>query len=193
MKKSLGKIFIISGPSQVGKDSIVRKLHHRRSLNLIHVITNTTRSKRLGEKHKIYINFLTDKQFDKLIATNKLLEWAMFSGFRYGTSKQPVLKALQQGHNVILNIEYQGARQVKSKIPEAVLIFINAESPKEIKRRIYASPKMTVTQKLTRWQTAQKELQAKKHFTYEVINRRDKLEETVNEVAKIIKTELKSP
>lgn len=191
-----GHLFIVSGPSQVGKDTIVRRLEQEKSLHLAHIITNTTRPSRRGERNGVYINFLTEAAFQKLIDNDELLEWAIpYTGLgaKYGTPKKPVLDALGQGRNVILNIEVQGARQIKAKIPQAVLIFITAESAAEVKRRIFASPKMTLQQKTYRWQRAQIELKAKKIYTHVIINRRNQLEKTISEVQHLIKHHLASP
>jgi guanylate kinase len=185
-----GKLFIISGPSQVGKDTIVKILQRDRRLNLAHIITNTTRPKRAGERNHVYINFLSEIAFNNLIKTNQLLEWANVNGYHYGTPKQPVLKELTKGRSVILNIEVRGAAQIKAKLPRTILIFIKAESSAEIKRRIFASPKMTTAIKQKRWRTAQAELKASKNYDYIVVNRWGQLKATVTEVKKIIKRHL---
>lgn len=188
-----GKLFIISGPSQIGKDVIVRKLQLDRSLKLTHVITNTTRRKRPGERHRVYINFLTETEFQKLINNSELLEWAIpyvGQGARYGTPKKPVMEMLNKGHNVMLNIDTQGALQVKTKLPKTTLIFITAESAQEVKRRIFASTKMTLKQKQDRWLQAIHELKVKDKYDYIVINNWGKLNETIKEVKNIIKKEI---
>ncbi len=189
----MGKLFVISGPSQVGKDSLVKLIHRDQSLNLKHIITNTTRAKRPGERHRIYINFLTEVEFQKLIDQDELLEWAIpynDLGARYGTPKTPVLTALNKGRNVILNIDTQGARQIKNQIPEAILIFITAESPQEVKRRIFASSKMALAAKQSRWQQAIQELKKQPDYDYTVVNRLGKLRDTVNQVRNIIRQEI---
>ncbi len=188
-----GRLFIISGPSQIGKDSIVKLIHRDYSLNLTHVITNTTRAKRPGERHRVYINFLTETEFQRLIDRDELLEWAIpyrDLEARYGTPKTPVLTALNKGQNVILNIDTQGALQIKNKMPETILIFITAESPQEVKRRIFASSKMTLAAKESRWRQAVEELKKQPYYDYTVINRLGKLRDTVNQVRNIIRQKI---
>lgn len=191
MKKK-GTLFIISGPSQVGKDSVITAIKKIRSLNLKSIVTNTTRPRRPGEKNGQQLNFLTDKQFNKLINTNQLLEWACVRGYKFGTPKKEILSALNKGYNVIINVDVQGAIKINKLINNCILIFITAESPAEIKKRIYASYKMTAKQKAYRWQEAKKELKAMKLYDYIVINRWQKLPETVNKVVKIIKKHIEN-
>ncbi len=185
-----GKLFIISGPSQVGKDSIVRALWSERTLNFARIITNTTRAKRPGEKNGITYNFLSDSEFDDLIKRDGLIEWANVRNARFGTPKAAVLEALQRGHNVILQIDVQGAAQVKTKLPDTILIFVTAESAAEVKRRIMASSKMTPQQKADRWQEAQRELKEQPNYQYSVVNRFGHLDSTLAEVRRIIIKEL---
>jgi len=187
-----GKLFIISGPSQVGKDSIVSRLKRDQSLHLAHIIGNTTRPKRPGEQQHIYLNFWSEGQFQKLIDRGEFLEWAIVHDYHYGTLKQPVVEALKQGLNVILNIDVQGAEQIKTKMSEVKLIFITAESPAELKRRIFASTKMTLQRKNARWTSAQKELKEMPKYEHVVVNRLNRLNETVAKVKRIITQELKA-
>lgn len=185
-----GKLFIVSGPSQVGKDSVVRSVKRDLGLNLKHIVTNTTRIPRPGEKNGVTYNFLTDDEFKSLIKQGELLEWARVRQALFGTPKKPVLQALEKGYNVILQIDVQGAAQVKAQLPETVLIFITAESVQEIKRRIFASTRMTLTLKESRWQEAVRELKSQPNYDYIVINRLDKLKDTVKQVRNIIKQEI---
>ena len=185
MKKT-GKLFIISGPSQVGKDSVVRTLKKNKALGLTGIVTNTTRAKRPGEKSGVELNFLTDKKFDELIKKGELLEWAYVRGGRFGTPKKPVISALNKRQDVIINIDVQCTKKVVKQMPQAITIFITAESTNEVRRRIFLSKKMTLKQKKYRWQEAQKELKAMKHYDYIVINRWGKLAETTKRVANII-------
>lgn len=182
-----GKLFIISGPSQVGKDSLVRTLIKIKSLKLKGIVTNTTRPRRPGEKSGVGLNFLTDKKFDELIKNNELLEWANVRGGRFGTPKKPVVSALSKGDNVIINIDVQGASKVAKLIPQAVRIFITAESTNEVKRRIFTSSKMSLEQKKFRWQEAIKELKASAQYDYVVVNYWGEKTKTISQLVKIIK------
>jgi len=187
-----GKLFIVSGPSQVGKDSIVRALWLDRNLKLTHVITNTTRAKRSGEKQGITYNFLTEKKFTSLIKRGELLEWAKVRQAHFGTPKKPVLAALKKGRNVILQIDVQGAAQIKAQLPPTVLIFVTAENNQEIKRRIFVSSKMTLDQKKHRWLEAKQELKSIKKYDYKIINHWGQLKDAVQKVKEIILKHLKA-
>lgn len=188
--KPQGKLFIISGPSRVGKDTLVAKLKKIKSLRLRGVVTNTTRAKRPGEKSGVELNFLTDQEFDKLIADKKLLEWARVRGSRFGTPKNHVLDNLKNGYNVIINIDVQGAAKIVKKIPQAVLIFITAESQDEIRRRIFTSKKMSMEQKKSRWQEAERELKSMPNYHYIVVNKWGKINQTTNRLVRIINSHI---
>lgn len=186
--KLTGKLFIISGPSQVGKDSLVRALLKIKALKLTGIVTNTTRAKRPGERSGVGLNFLSEKKFDELIKNNELLEWAHVRGGRFGTPKKPVLAALSNGQNVIINIDVQGANKVVKILPQAIRIFITAESTNEIKRRIFASNKMTLEQKNHRWQEAIRELKESQYYNFIVVNRWGQKAKTIRKLAQIIKS-----
>jgi len=186
-KKSVGKLFIISGPSQMGKDTIIRKLLKVKSLKLHGIVTNTTRAPRPGEIPGKELNFLTIPQFKILIRKKQLLEWARVRGALFGTPKKSVLEKLSDNKNILMTINVDGAMSVKSKLPQnTILIFLTAESNKEVRRRIFLSPKMTPDQKKYRWNEAKKEFRFKKRYDYIVINRWKKLPQTIKEIQKII-------
>ncbi len=191
MKRLKGKLFIISGPSQVGKDSVVADLLKIKKIKLATVITYTTRTIRQGEQKDKVHKFVKEKFFRKLIKQHQLLEWKNVHGKHYGTPKKEVLNKLAAGYNVILNIDVKGALKVKKHLPKSILIFITAESIREIKRRIYESPIMNLMQKNRRWLSAQKELRYQKYYNYTVINRWNKLPQTINQIIKIITKYLK--
>lgn len=188
--RNSGKLFIISGPSQVGKDTIVRALWRERSLRPARVITNTTREPRPGERQGVTYNFMPAEKFELLMKRGDLLEWARVRNAYFGTPKQPVLENLRRGKNVFLQIDVQGASQIKNKLPDTILIFVTAESPTEVRRRIYASTKMTPGQKADRWAEAQRELKAKINYKYVVINRFGELPNTLAKVKAIVRSEL---
>lgn len=185
--KTTGKLFIVSGPSQVGKDSLVRTLKKIKPLKLTGIVTNTTRPRRPGEQSGVELNFLTEKKFDELIKNNELLEWTYVRGGRFGTPKKPVLTALNRGENVLINIDVQGAAKVVKLIPQAIRIFITAESAGEVKRRIFASSKMTLEQKKFRWQEAIKELKEIPKYDHMVINYWGQRTRAIRQLTQIIK------
>lgn len=130
-----GKTFIISGPSGVGKGSVLRVLLERRD-NVYVSVSATTRPKRDGEEDGVHYHFLDVETFRQRIARNEFLEYAEYVGNFYGTPKEFVDSAMDEGRDVILEIDVQGALQVAAKRPEAILIFIAPPSWEELERRL---------------------------------------------------------
>lgn len=190
MKRRSGKLFIISGTSQVGKTTVARALARRRNLRVTRIVTATTRPQRPEDKLATY-HFLTTKQFKTMLQRGELLEWAKVHHHYYGTPRRPVAQALTRGRNVLLVIDVQGAQQILKIFPTAVTIFITAESRAEIKRRILESNHIPDNQKPSRWQSTLKELQMAKRYQHRVVNRWGQLPQTVAAVSKIIKRRLK--
>ena len=185
--KRLGKLFIISGTSQVGKSAVARALQRDRKLHITNIRTNTTRPRRSEDKRSRQYHFHSPQEFKRLRRQGELLEWAKVHAYYYGTPRAAVARALKRGRNVTLVIDVQGARQVKRLIPQAITIFITAESAAEIKRRIMNSPHIPAGQKAARWRSAQQELKAMKKYDYIVINRWGKLADAARRVGSIIK------
>ncbi|MYW61576.1 MULTISPECIES: guanylate kinase [unclassified Streptomyces] len=129
------RLTVLSGPSGVGKSTVVahmRKEHPEVWLS----VSATTRKPRPGEKHGVQYFFVSDEEFDKLIANGELLEWAEFAGNRYGTPRHAVLDRLEAGEPVLLEIDLQGARQVKESMADAQLVFLAPPSWEELVRRL---------------------------------------------------------
>ncbi|MEU9333429.1 guanylate kinase [Streptomyces sp. NPDC048290] len=129
------RLTVLSGPSGVGKSTVVahmRKEHPEVWLS----VSATTRRPRPGEKHGVHYFFVTDEEMDKLIANGELLEWAEFAGNRYGTPRTAVHERLETGEPVLLEIDLQGARQVRGSMPEAQLVFLAPPSWEELVRRL---------------------------------------------------------
>ncbi|MCI0383390.1 guanylate kinase [Streptomyces sp. CNQ085] len=129
------RLTVLSGPSGVGKSTVVahlRKVHPEIWLS----VSATTRRPRPGEQHGVQYFFVDDEEFDKLIANGELLEWAEFAGNRYGTPRRAVLERLEAGEPVLLEIDLQGARLVRESMPEARLVFLAPPSWEELVRRL---------------------------------------------------------
>jgi guanylate kinase len=129
------RLTVLSGPSGVGKSTVVahlRKEHPEIWLS----VSATTRKPRPGEKHGVQYYFVDHDEFDKLVANGELLEWAEFAGNRYGTPRKAVLEHLERGEPVLLEIDLQGARQVRQSMPDALLVFLAPPSWEELVRRL---------------------------------------------------------
>lgn len=182
MKK--GKLLIISGFSGVGKGTVVKHMLENYEDYKISV-SATTREPRAGEENGIHYHFLTKEQFENMIAENQLLEHANYVGNYYGTPKDFVEKTIEQGENVILEIETQGAIQVKEKIPEAIMVFILPPSAAALKERLVGRKSETaevIAERLTKAAEETKELE---HYEYFVIN--DEVEKCADDIDKIVR------
>ncbi|MCE7079688.1 guanylate kinase [Streptomyces sp. ST2-7A] len=129
------RLTVLSGPSGVGKSTVVAHLR-RAHPELWLSVSATTRAPRPGEREGVQYFFVDDAAFDKLVANGELLEWAEFAGNRYGTPRGPVLQRLERGEPVLLEIDLQGARQVREAMPDARLVFLAPPSWEELVRRL---------------------------------------------------------
>jgi guanylate kinase len=177
---------VIAAPSGAGKTSLARALVERRT-ELVFSLSATTRPPRPGERHGVDYHFVDDAGFDALIERGELLEWANVHGRRYGTLRDGVESALARGMTVMLDIDVQGARRVRSSMGDAVLIFVLPPSVAEMKRRLLTRGSEDEDQLATRLRTARTELEAALEFDYVVIN--DDFEETVARLEAIITAE----
>ena len=164
------QLIVLAGPTAVGKGTVVKYiLEHYPNVHLS--VSATTRAPRPGEVEGESYYFLTHEQFDEMIAAGDMLEYAVVHGQnKYGTPKQPVVAALAAGRQVILEIDIQGARQVKKAWPEAKLVFIAPPSWDELVSRLKGRGTETVEEQARRLETAKLELSAQDEFDYVVIN-----------------------
>jgi len=165
------KLTVIAGPTAVGKGTVVRHILEQNPEILVSV-SATTRLPRSGEVHGRDYFFVTNEEFDEMVASNQLLEYAVVHQTnRYGTPRGPVEAALQAGKQMILEIDIQGAEQVKSSMPEANLIFIAPPNLEELQRRLVGRGTESPEEIAVRLQTAEIEMAAQDLFDHIVINR----------------------
>jgi guanylate kinase len=164
-----GRLIVVSGPSGAGKSTLIREALAAVP-QLAYSVSATTREARPGEVHGQHYLFLSREEFERWIGNDKFLEWAKYSCNLYGTPEAKVEELLDSGRSVILEIELQGARQVRRKRPDAVMVFVRAPSLEETRRRL--SGRATETQKAleTRLETAVREVAARDEFDFEVVN-----------------------
>lgn len=181
-------LIVLSGPSGVGKDSVVEKL--REMTEKFHfVVTSTTRDPRPGEEDGKDYFFLTKDQFAELIERDEMLEYAVVYNDFKGIPKQQVRDALETGKDIIMRIDVQGAETIRQKCPEALLIFLTVENEQELVRRLTARKTEKSDDLNLRIATARKELQRIDRFDYLVVNPEGELPQTVEVVLSIIEAE----
>ncbi|MGA4507417.1 guanylate kinase [Propionibacteriaceae bacterium G1746] len=177
------RVFVVSGPTAVGKGTVCARLRERHPEVFVSVSV-TTRDPRPGEVDGVHYHFVSDEQFDELIDNDGLLEWALVHRrARYGTPRQPVEDAVARGQVVILEIDLQGARQVRHSYPQARHIFLAPPNWDELVRRLVGRGTETAEQQAERLETAKRELEAIKEFDEVVTN--GEIEETVDRLVEL--------
>ena len=162
-------VLVISAPSGAGKTSLAHALLERRP-EFAFSVSATTRPARPYEREGEHYYFVDDAGFDALIAAGELLEWAAVHDRKYGTPRKGVEAALARGAHVVLDIDYQGARQVRRAFPDAVLVFVLPPSAAELRRRLTGRASEDAAQVVRRVRTARDELAALDEFDYVVVN-----------------------
>ena len=184
------RLVVLSGPSGVGKDSVIELIRARSPWVWLSVSV-TTRPRRDYEVDGVHYNFVTRAEFERMVASGQLLEWAEFAGNLYGTPRAPVEARLAAGIPVLLKIDLQGARQVRQAMPEALLVFLAPPSPEELKRRLVGrgtEDKQTIRRRLRH---ADEELAAEPEFDVTVVN--DFVERAADELVGLLGSPLLTP
>lgn len=181
-------LIVVSGPSGVGKDSVVQRMIER-GFPFHFVVTATTREKRESETHGKDYLFVSKDEFARMIEQNELIEYAIVYGDYKGIPKAQVREALASGKDVVMRLDVQGAETVRKLAPEALLIFITCESEEELERRLRERKTETADSLSLRIATARKELQRIEAFDYVIVNQDFHLDDTVNKVRAIISAE----
>lgn len=182
------KLFVISGCSGVGKGTVLKEFMARNTEDFMLSVSCTTRNPRPGEVDGINYFFMSVEEFQDCIKKDKFLEYAQFAGNYYGTKQKYITQKFAEGLNIILEIETQGALQVKKKMPEAVLIFIAPPSVEELEHRLrgrHTEDEETIKKRLD---LVKIELERSKQYDYIVVN--DDLERAVSEIENIARSEL---
>ncbi|MBI5955265.1 MAG: guanylate kinase [Chloroflexi bacterium] len=181
-------LIVISGPSGVGKDSVVQRMKER-GFPFHFVVTATTRGRRENEVHGRDYWFVSKDEFARMIEENELIEYAIVYGDYKGIPKTQVREALASGQDVVMRLDVQGAETVRKLAPEALLIFITCESEDELERRLRERKTESADSLALRIATARKELQRIEAFDYVVVNHDFQLDDTVEKVRAIISAE----
>ncbi|WP_340540041.1 guanylate kinase [Nocardioides sp. GXZ039] len=167
---SNNRLVVLAGPTAVGKGTVaaaVRERHHDVWIS----VSATTRAPRPGEIDGVHYHFVDDAEFDRLIAEGELLEWAVVHrAARYGTPRRPVEESLAAGRPSMLEIDLQGARQVRETMPEAIFVFLKPPSWDELVRRLVGRGTETEEERTRRLDTARAELAAESEFDVTIVN-----------------------
>jgi guanylate kinase len=183
------RVFVITGPSGVGKGTLIRLLRERVP-GLALSVSATTRAPRPGEEDGVDYHFLSDAEFARRVEAGEFVEWAEYSGRRYGTLRSELERHLAEGRPVVLEIEVQGARQVRRAMPEAVQIFIEPPDGEALKDRLVGRGTDDPDAIARRLAVAESELAAADEFQYRVVN--DRLDEAVARLQEIVSGALES-
>jgi guanylate kinase len=181
-------LLIISGPSGVGKDSVIARMKEE-GLPFHHVVTATSRPKRAEEKDGVHYHFVTEQRFNVMVQRNELMEHAQVYGNLYGVPRKEVEKPLADGKDVLLKLDVQGAATIKKLMPSAVAIFLLPPTFTELARRLKGRESETEEALTRRLKTFEKEMETLPVFDYAVVNLYNELEKTIAAVRAIITAE----
>jgi guanylate kinase len=179
----VARLLVVSGPSGSGKSSIVRELIER--LGIEFSVSATTRLPRPGERHGVHYNFISRRDFERMIEDDELLEWAIYNNRYYGTPAAPIEETLADQRDILLEIEIQGARQVRERKPDAIMYFIAPPNLEELERRLRRRGDTSDEDIEDRLEIAQAEMaEAPELFDHIIVN--DNLEQAISELEALI-------
>jgi guanylate kinase len=181
-------LIVLSGPSGVGKDSVLARMKDlKRPFH--YVVTATTRPRRVAEKDGVDYRFLSRQEFQRLLDEKGFLEWATVYGNHYGVPKEQLASALSRGQDVIVKVDVQGAATIKKLVPGAVLIFIMPPSTGELERRLKSRTSESPGALDLRLKTASDEMESLPLFDYVIVNHPDKIDDVVFQIDAIVTAE----
>ncbi len=184
------RLTVLSGPSGVGKGSVVERLRaHYPQVWLS--VSATTRRPRPGEIDGVHYHFVDDAEFDRMVAAGEMLEWAEYAGNRYGTPRRPVLERLARGLPALLEIDLQGARQVRAAMPDTLLVFLAPPSWEELERRLVGRGTEDAQTIQRRLELARTELAAEPEFDVTIVNH--SIEQATEELVRLIGSLARTP
>lgn len=181
-----GKLFAVSGPSGVGKNTVLNRVVQQRE-RVQYSVSATSRAMRPGEIEGKSYYFVSREEFERMIAAGELLEHAEYVGNYYGTPLAPICAALEQGVDVVMDVDVVGALNIKKRLPEAVLVFLTAQSLAEIRRRLEKRGDVSPEAMKKRLERAKWEYKQAYQYDYLVVN--DRVEHAVNELLSIMTAE----
>jgi guanylate kinase len=184
-----GLVFVLSGPSGVGKSTLIERLKRDR-FPITHCVTATTRPIRPGEEHGIHYYFLSETEYDALLDNDQFLEHAVVHKlYRYGIPLHSIRDGLRRGQDVILAPDVQGASTVRWKLPNAITIFLRPPSLEELEPRLAARGTESAEERQIRLATAEREMQRMSEYDYVIVNHRDRLDQAVGDLKAIVLAE----
>ena len=183
-----GLLFVVSGPSGAGKDTLVDALRERMP-RLRYSVSATTRHPRSGEIEGEHYFFLGREDFEKRLAANGFLEWREYNGNLYGTPRDYVMRTLGEGYDLIMKPEVNGALAIKSRFPDAVLIFLVPDKLSNLRKRLLARRTETTEEIAGRLEIARQEMKAIREFDYIVINEEEHSAQAVRDLEAILQAE----
>lgn len=184
-----GLVFVLSGPSGVGKSTLIERLKQDR-FPITHSVTATTRPRRVGEVHGTHYYFLTDVEYDVLLEKDQFLEHAVVHNlYRYGMPLDSIREGLRKGKDVIVAPDVQGASTYRWKLPNCITIFLRPRTLDELEPRLAARGTETPEERHIRLQTAEREMQRMSEYDYVIVNQRDRLEQAIADLKAIIAAE----
>jgi guanylate kinase len=181
------RLTVLAGPTAVGKGTVSAEVR-RRYPDVWISVSATTRKPRPGETHGVHYLFVDDTEFDRMVADGEFLEWAVVHGrAKYGTPRRPVLDKLAEGRPALLEIDLQGARQVRETMPEALFVFLKPPSWEELVRRLTGRGTETEAERERRLATARTELEAEAEFDVTIVNH--EIHAAADELVKLLRFE----